>query len=158
MQISPEGLNTLKNREKLRLTAYKDQAGVLTIGYGCTTYESGAKVKAGDAITAARATQLLAYHVGVAAAAVNSGITATLNQGQFDALTSFTYNVGTGAFAKSQLRTVVNTNPADYERVYTELLQWVYVTVNKVKIKSNGLVNRREEEYRMYRTGSVKKK
>ncbi|GGB98501.1 lysozyme [Dyadobacter sediminis] len=159
MQISSEGLEVLKNREKLRLTAYKDSGGVWTIGYGCTTYENGNKVKAGDVITEAKALQLLAFHVGKAAAAVNAGIKSVINQGQFDALTSFTYNVGTGAFAKSHLRVLVNTNPNDFDSIEAEFLRWVYdENENGVKVVVAGLVNRRKEEIEMYRNGSVKKK
>lgn len=158
MQVSEEALEILKDREALRLTAYQDQAGVWTIGYGATTYESGSRVKQGDTITLARAEQLLAFHVGKSAAAVEAAITPTLTQGQFDALTSFTYNVGTGAFQKSTLRTLVNTNPNDIERIEAAFMQWVYVTVNGVKVKSNGLVNRRIEEVEMYKSGAAKKK
>jgi len=158
MQVSSQGLGILKRREALRLNAYQDQAGVWTIGYGATSYESGAKVKQGDKITAARAEQLLAFHVGWAATAVNVLITPTLTQGQFDALTSFAYNVGEPNFRKSTLRTLVNTNPNDFERISAAFLQWVYVTVNGVKVKSNGLVNRRNEEIELYTSGAVKKK
>lgn len=158
MQVSSEALEILKGREALRLTAYQDQGGVWTIGYGATTYESGARVKQGDKITEARADQLLAYHVGWAASAVETLITPTLTQGQFDALTSFTYNVGEPNFRKSGLRTLINTNPNDFERIEAAFMQWVYVTVNGVKVKSNGLVNRRAEEVEMYKSGTVKKK
>lgn len=158
MQVSAEALEILKDREALRLTAYQDQAGVWTIGYGATYYESGAKVRQGDTITAARAVQLLAYHVGVAASGVNNVIKATLNQGQFDALVSFAYNVGVPRFTSSTLKTLVNTNPNDLDRIEAEFLKWVYVTVNGVKVQSAGLVNRRREEVEMYRSGTAKKK
>ena len=158
MQVSSEGLDILKNREKLRLTAYRDQGGVWTIGYGATTYESGSRVKEGDKITETRAMQLLAYHVGVAASAVNSMVKVSLTNGQFDALTSFVYNTGSGAFAKSTLRTLVNTNPNDFDRIAEAFRAWKYVTVNGVKVVSNGLIARREEEIEMYTSGESKKK
>lgn len=158
MQVSAEALEILKDREALRLKAYQDQAGIWTIGYGATYYENGARVKQGDVITEERAVQLLNYHVGVAAAGVNNIVTATLNQGQFDALVSFTYNVGVPSFTKSTLRTLVNTNPNDLERIASEFRKWVYVTANGAKVKSSGLVARREEEIEMYTTGVTKKK
>lgn len=157
MQASAEFLEVLKKREELRLTAYQDQAGIWTIGYGATYYESGAKVKQGDTITVARAAQLLNYHVGKAASDVNSVIKVELNQGQFDALVSFAYNVGP-AFKSSTLKTLVNTNPDDLDRISAEFRKWIYVTKNGVKVKSNGLVARREEEIEMYRSGTTKKK
>lgn len=158
MQVSSEGLEILKDREALKLKAYQDQGGVWTIGYGATTYESGAKVKAGDVISEIRAVQLLAFHVGKAAAAVESLVSVDVNQGQFDALTSFVYNVGATAFAKSGLRTLINTNPNDLDRIEAAFMQWIYVTVNGVKVQSNGLIDRRKEEVEMYRSGTAKKK
>lgn len=156
MQISSQALEILKNREKLRLSAYQDSAAVWTIGYGCTTYENGAKVKAGDKITEAKAVQLLDYHVGNAISAVNSSISATLNQGQFDALVSFVYNVGGPKFQSSALRKLVNTDPNNVTAIAAEFRKWVYVTVGGKKVKSAGLVNRREEEIVMYQ--GLKKK
>jgi lysozyme len=156
MQISSQALEILKIREELRLTAYQDSAGVWTIGYGCTTYENGAKVKAGDKITEAKAIQLLNYHVGSAVATVNGGITAMLNRGQFDALVSFAYNVGGPAFKNSMLRELVNTDPNNLIEIAAEFRKWVYVTTNGKKVKSAGLVNRREEEIAMYQGGKKK--
>lgn len=156
MQISSQALEILKNREELRLTAYQDSAGVWTIGYGCTTYENGAKVKAGEKITEAKAVQLLNYHVGSAMATVNDGITATLNQGQFDALVSFAYNVGGPKFQSSTLRNLINADPNNFAVIAAEFRKWVYVTVNGKKVKSAGLVNRREEEIAMYQGGKKK--
>lgn len=158
MQVSAAALEILKDREELRLKAYLDQAGVWTIGYGATYYENGVRVKQGDVITADRAIQLLNYHVGVAASGVNNIVKAALNQGQFDALVSFTYNVGVPKFTASTLRTLVNTNPNDLDRIAAEFRKWVYVTVKGVKVKSSGLVARREEEIEMYTTGVTKKK
>jgi len=156
MQTSSQALETLKIREQLRLAAYQDPAGVWTIGYGCTTYENGTKVKAGDKITEMKAVQLLNDHVGKAVATVNAGITATLDQGQFDALVSFTYNVGGTKFNNSTLRGLVNTDPDDLPVIEAEFRKWVYVTVNGKKVKSAGLVSRREEEIAMYEGGKKK--
>ena len=156
MQISSQSLEILKNREELRLTAYQDSAGVWTIGYGCTTYENGAKVQAGDKVTEAKAVQLLNYHVANAVAAVNGGISATLNQGQFDALVSFAYNVGGTKFQNSTLRSLVNADPNNLIVITAEFRKWVYVTVGGKKVKSAGLVNRREEEITMYQGGKKK--
>jgi lysozyme len=154
MQVSSQGLEILKDREKLELTAYQDSGGVWTIGYGATTYENGTKVKKGDTITEAKAVQLLSYHVGIAAGSVNRLVTSTLNQGQFDALTSFVYNVGSGNFQKSNLLKVVNTDPNNYDAVEKAFLAWISVTVNGQLKPVQGLINRRNEEIEMYRSGS----
>lgn len=159
MQVSSHLEEVLKEREALRLNAYQDSAGVWTIGWGATTYETGSKVQKGAVITIERANQLLNYHLGVAAAAVNSLVSANINQSQFDALVSFTYNVGSSAFQSSTLRGKVNLNPSD-STIPAEFRKWVYVTKNGVKIVSAGLVNRREEEIQIYSSGAenVKKK
>lgn len=156
MQISTAGRAYIKDREKLRLKAYQPLPGSnWTIGYGAETYESGSKIKSTDVITEARAVQLFDYHVGVAAAAVNRYVTADLKQGQFDALVSFCYNAGAGAFQTSQLRTVINDDPTDIDAVQVQWYRWVYGTVNGVKVQVSGLITRRREEMEMYRNGTV---
>ena len=158
MQVSSGLLETLKKREALRLTAYQDQAGIFTIGYGATYYESGARVKSGDVITLTRANQLLNFHVGLAASSVVNLVQSTLNQGQFDALVSFTYNVGITAFADSTLLKLVNSNPNNLEAIEAQFKAWNKVTVGGVKVVSQGLVNRRIEEYNIYKNGASQKK
>jgi lysozyme len=160
MQISTSGLNTLKNREELRLKAYYDTNGTITIGWGCTYYENGNKIKIGDSITEARAVQLLNYHVGVANNGVNENISTFLTQSQHDACVSFTYNVGVPAFAGSTLRKLINANPTNTTAIFAEWRKWKYETKNGVKVVNKGLVNRREEEIQMYSggSGSLKKK
>lgn len=154
MQVSDAGYNLIKKWEALKLTAYKDGGGVWTIGWGATTYESGAAVKAGDKITVARAVQLLNFHAGNAAAAVNSNIKIALAQNQFDALVDFVYNLGAGALAKSDLRVLINTNPDDFDGIAKQFRRWVYDDGKVVQ----GLVNRRESEIALYTSGAVKKK
>ncbi|HEV7379959.1 MAG TPA: lysozyme [Dyadobacter sp.] len=151
MQISSNGLSILKNREKLRLNAYPDSNGTITIGWGFTTYENGAKVKKGDSITESRAIQLLNFHLNIAVTGVNKAITTTLTQGQFDACVSFAYNTGVGAFTGSTLRKLINADPNNTTAIFAAWRQWKYETINGVKVVSDGLINRREEEILMYR-------
>jgi lysozyme len=155
MQFSANGVAILKNREKLRLNAYPDSNGTITIGWGCTTWENGQKVKIGQTVTEARAVQLLNYHIGIAVNGVNKNITASLLAGQFDACVSFVYNAGTSAFANSILRKLINTNPNNTQAIFAEWRKWKYETVKGVKVVSRGLINRREEEIQMYQNGAV---
>ncbi len=74
---------------------------------------------------------------------VGTGV--TLRQQQFDALVSFTYNVGTGAFSTSTLLKKVRVNPDD-PTIRDEFMRWVYVNGEV----SQGLVNRREAEADFY--------
>lgn len=145
MKLSNDGLYFLKEQEGLRLTAYPDGKGY-SIGYGAQTYEDGKKVQKGDTITPARAEQLLNFHAGKSANAVNQYLTATIGQTQFDALVSFTYNVGTEAFRTSTLLKVINANPLDLERIENEFKRWIYSNGTIV----SALVNRRQQEAYMY--------
>ena len=74
---------------------------------------------------------------------VGNGV--TLKQQQFDALVSFTYNVGTGAFSTSTLLAKVRVNPND-PTIRDEFMRWVYVN----GVVSQGLVNRRQAEADYY--------
>lgn len=90
MKISERGLDLIKSFEGCRLTAYKCPAGVWTIGWGHT-----GDVTEGQTITQERADQMLrddmvAYEVKVK----KYNGTYNWNQNEFDALTSFAYNVG----------------------------------------------------------------
>jgi len=85
-------------------------------------------VKQGDTITQARADSLFAYYVDLDfAPAVDRlvGTGVTLKQQMFDALVSFTYNVGTGAFGDSTLLKKVKVNPND-PTIRDEFMKWVY--------------------------------
>ena len=97
--LSQKGIDLIKEFEGLRLKAYRDPVGVLTIGYGHT----GSDVKVGQVISQTRAEQLLKGDTGWAQDAVRRSVKVPLSQGQFDALTSFTYNLGGGALASSTL-------------------------------------------------------
>ena len=89
MRISENGLNLIKSFEGCRLTAYKCPAGVWTIGWGHT-----GGVKPGQKITQAEADQMLVSDMAAYESKVNKYSKYNWNQNEFDALTSFAYNVG----------------------------------------------------------------
>ena len=68
-----------------------------------------------------------------------------ITQHQFDALLSFTYNVGTGNLARSTLLRKVKTNPKD-PSIRGELSRWVYGGGKRLP----GLVRRRKMEADLY--------
>lgn len=90
MKISNAGLAIIKKYEGVRLSAYKDAAGIWTIGYGHTK-----GVKAGMRITQAQADAFLKQDC-VAAEKNVSKFDGKYhwNQNQFDAMVSFAFNVG----------------------------------------------------------------
>ncbi len=124
MKISKNGLDLIKKYEGLSLHPYLCPAGIPTIGYGSTYYPFNIKVKMSDApITLAEAEELLGYTVNnTFSKAVNSLVTVPLTQNQFDALISFTYNLGVGALKSSTL--LKKLNAEDYAGAALQLLRW----------------------------------
>lgn len=101
MSISEKGVELVAKYEGCRLAAYKCPAGVWTIGYGHTM-----GVKPGDTLPSNQAAKALLkedlkkYGDYVNNCRKKGLITFSLNQNQFDALTSFTYNCGNGSLQK----------------------------------------------------------
>lgn len=90
MEVSTNGLSIIKKYEGCKLTAYKDSVGVWSIGYGHT---SG--VKEGMTITQVQAESYLKQDCANAVKYVNKhNEVYNFNQNQFDALVSFTFNLG----------------------------------------------------------------
>ena len=150
MKTSPKGLQLIKGFEGLKLKPYLCSAGVPTIGWGSTRYEDGRKVKMSDPpITLERAdslfeTTLLEYEVGVIDAAQ-----VPLKQREFDALVSFSYNLGVPALSRSTLRKKLNRG--DKTGAADELLKW-----NRANGKPlAGLTRRRKAERKLFLTGVV---
>lgn len=136
-----KGLALIKKFEGCRLEAYKCPGGVWTIGYGHT---SG--VKQGQRITKTQAEEYLKSDLKVYEGYVNKYVKVKLNQNQFDALVSFTYNCGGGSLKKSLLLTKLNKG--DYEGAANEFLRWNKAS-GKVLV---GLVKRRKEERSLFLT------
>jgi len=113
------------------------EGDVWTYGFGTT-----GGVKEGDTIEPMAAIQRAYSDVDAVQKRVKSCITAELSQGEFDAFCSLAYNIGTAAFCSSTL--VKKVNGGDHAGARKELLRWVYFKGKKL----NGLVNRRESEYK----------
>lgn len=141
MDISKAGLDLIKRYEGLRLTAYKPVSTekYWTIGYG----HYGPDVTQGMTITQAQADAFLKQDCASAVRSVNA-LKLPLNQNQFDALVSFTYNCGAG-----NLKTLCKNRTVD------EIGEKI-VLYNKAGGKVlNGLVRRRTEEQALYKSGGV---
>ena len=135
MKISLEGLSLIKRFEGCRLKAYKCSAGVLTIGYGHT-----GGVTETDTITQDDANKLLQEDVAKFEEYVDDNVIVELNQGQFDALVAWTFNLGPGNLRESTM--LKKLNEADYTSVPNEMKRW-----NKAGGKTlDGLVRRRQAE------------
>lgn len=139
MKISPDGLELIKRHEGLRLKAYRCPGGKWTIGYGHTK-----DVRRGMVIARVHADRFLKEDVQDAEEAVNRLVEVPLTQGQFDALASFVFNLGVGAFSRSTL--LKKLNAGDHRGAAGEFERWVYS--NKRRLL--GLVVRREDERALF--------
>ena len=135
MKLNSAGIKLIKHFEGCRLAAYQDGAGVFTIGYGSTQ-----GVKEGLEITQEQADALLLTDLEIACSSVTSLLHRDVNENQFSALVSFTYNLGFKRLEGSTLLAYLNEGGAF--RASLEFARW-----NKVSGKiSKGLVNRRAAE------------
>lgn len=150
MSPSTNCYDFIKKEEGCVLRAYQDQAGIWTIGIGSTMYRDGRKVKRGDAISMEVAMDLLRWEVNNKATAVNACIgPVKINQNQFDALVSFTYNCGVGALQQSTLLRRVKANPQD-PSIREAFGMWNKITVGGKKVANAGLTARRRREADLY--------
>lgn len=138
LSLTAAGLISIATWEGFKEEAYIPVPGdVPTIGFGSTE-----GVKLGDTISVPDALNRLEADVRVAEDAVRSCVTVPLMPYEFDAYVSLAYNIGKSHFCGSTL--VKKLNAGDYRGACEEIKRWVYVDGRVVQ----GLVNRREAEYR----------
>ncbi len=146
MKVSRKGLKIIKKHEGLRLKPYLCPASVPTIGYGATYYPYGDKVSMNDeAITEEYAEKILKEMLINYEDGVERYVQVELNQNQFDALVSFSYNLGLGSLKSSTLLKKINNNPCDPD-IENQFKRWVKAGGKTL----SGLVKRREEESKLY--------
>jgi len=117
MQFSDKGVEAIKRFEGFSELPYRDAQG-WSIGYGHF-------IKPGENLTAvseAQARELLKQDAAIASAAVSDSVKVPLTQNQFDALVSFTYNVGITAFRNSTL--LKKLNAGDYSGAAEQFARW----------------------------------
>lgn len=140
------GIALIKQFEGFVGKPYLCPANVPTIGYGATFYPGGKKVTMQDPpITESVGHDLLINMLGRFEKAVDSSCRDDLTQNQFDALVSFTYNLGEGNLKSSTLLKKVNANPND-PTIRDEFMKWVKAGGKVLP----GLVKRREAEANLY--------
>ena len=144
MQTSDKGIALIKEFEGCKLTAYLDSVGVWTIGYGWTQPVDGKPIRAGMTIKQETAERLLKTGLVSYESDVSRLVKVGLTQGQFDALVSFTYNLGARSLSTSTL--LRKLNAGDYAGAADEFLRW-----NKAGGKVlNGLTRQREAERALF--------
>lgn len=155
MRLSPRGVDHLRAWEGVRYRPYKDVAGLLTIGVGHLLTKSellsgelnigGKLVPYGtDPLSDESVNDLLRQDIVRSESAVASLVKVPLTQGQFDALVSFVFNIGPGAFRKSTLLRELNLG--HYDAVPGQLRLWRRAGGEVVR----GLQNRREAEVALW--------
>lgn len=146
MNTSNKGLALIKKYEGFYSKPYLDPIGIPTIGYGATYYLNKVKVTMKDQpLTEKEASDLLVQMLKVYENQVALLVRKPINQNQFDALVSFTYNLGATNLAKSTLLKKINVNPND-KSIADEFVKW-----NRAGGKVlRGLTNRRKDEADLY--------
>jgi lysozyme len=117
MIYSKTGVQLTERFEGVRLVAYRDSVGVLTIGYGHTF-----GVTEGMTCTEDQAAAWLFNDTQVAQADVNKYVTVTLTQGEFDALVDFAFNLGRGNLNNSTL--LKDINAGNFAAAADEFVKW----------------------------------
>ena len=140
MSVSNKGVDLICEFEGKRLVAYDDGVGVWTIGFGTIKYPNGVRVKKGDTCTLDQAKEYMRHDLIEFEHTVNSSVKVPLNQNQFDALVSLSYNIGSSAFKSSTL--VKKLNTGDYQGAADQFNVWV----NAGGKRMQGLVSRRDRE------------
>jgi lysozyme len=140
MGLGPKGKALIESFESLRLASYQDQRGIWTLGWGHT----GADVGPGQTCTPEQADIWFYGDTGWAARGVISTVDVAINQNQFDALVSFTFNVGVGSEAHSTLVRVLNAG--NYMMAAEQFLVWNHVN----GVVDAGLTRRRVAERALF--------
>lgn len=145
MKTSQAGIDLIHSFEQLRLKAYPDPGSKdgkpYTVGWGST----GSDIGPGTVWTKEKADQRFASDLRKFEQAVSLLVKVPLAQYQFDALVSFTYNLGIGSLKSSTLLKMLNEG--DYSNAGLQLLRW---TKND-GVEMAGLVRRRKAELKMFK-------
>ena len=151
-RLSKQGAAFIAHFEGFRPNLYNDPVGHCTIGCGHLVHHGPingsepAEFKRG--ITRERALELLQSDAGTAAGEISRSVKVHLSQPQVDALVSFAFNVGNGAFRDSTLLRLLNQG--DYGSVPAQLNRWTKASGKTLP----GLVRRRQAEGELFRNGT----
>ena len=142
--LTRDAIELVKNFEGFQSEPYRDVAGVWTIGYGSTRVDGLPVDEHTTAVSEQQAEELMLDELEKTAARVKRLTTVPLLACELGALTSFAYNLGTGAYKSSTLRRRVNEH--DLEAIPTEFLKWTIAGGRR----QPGLVRRRQAEVALF--------
>ena len=150
MKLTKSIIEKIKEWEGWRANAYKDAVGVWTIGYGHTTMAGPPAVSHGLTITKEQGEEILLRDLKKYEKAVRDAVTVPLNDNQYSALVSFTYNVGPGNLRKSSALRCVNSG--DFDSVPQKLMLYNKGRINGKLTVLRGLTRRRGFEGEIFAT------
>ncbi len=142
-----KGIELIKLFEGFKSEPYVCAGGYLTIGYGHKLLPSDPY----KIITQEKAAQILENDLRRMERSVLKYIDVEINDDQFAALVSFTFNVGSAALQRSVLRQKINYG--HYDDGAKEFLKWVYAGGRKIM----GLVRRRNLESNLFNSNKSPK-
>jgi lysozyme len=139
MTTSQKGINLILSFEGFSSKPYLDAAKIPTIGYGNTYYTNGKKVTMNDLpISKEKGVELFSSVLPAYEEIVGHKIKVKLNQNQFDALVSHTYNTG----GSDMLFSLINKNAG--KEAIRDWFTSRYITAGGKVL--NGLIRRRKAE------------
>ena len=153
-KTSENGIQFIMNHEGFVGKPYNDNFGNATIGYGNLLHmgvvtEADNK-KYSNGISKEDARKLLEEKVNDFEKHLNAAVNVELNQNQFDALMSWTYNFGPGRLIESKCTWLCELNNGNYNKVPDNLLSWNKGTKDGKLIELDGLTKRRREEGELF--------
>lgn len=146
-RTSKAGIDLIKSFEGCRLTSYLCPANRWTIGFGRASPE----VRQGQKITQEQAEAYLLEDLAKFEAGVNALVRVPITQGMFDALVSFSYNLGLRSLETSTLLNLLNQRK--YGEAGEEFARWIHVSGAVLP----GLVRRRKAERALFETPGPRK-
>jgi lysozyme len=149
MRTSQSGLQFLEQQEGRVLRVYRDVAGIPTCGVGHVVL-TGDNLVVGEPITPAQCDAFLAHDVGHAENAINSNVRVAISQNAFDALVSFTFNIGVGGFISSSVLKDLNAGNLDDLKHAFEL--WDKDVQGGHLVVDTALLGRRDREFALFMT------
>ena len=144
--INQAGIDLIKQWEGCKLKAYKDVAGIWTVGYGLTSRAGFIEVGPDTVLTQEEADYYFEKVVDDFASKIKPMITSPINENEFAAFVSLAYNIGVGAFKRSSA--LKRFNAGEKDRVTEAIRMWKKAGGKTVQ----GLVNRREAEVALFLT------
>jgi lysozyme len=146
--IQQSTIDFLKKEESVRYKAYKDCCGKWTIGVGHLIMDQEKDLLM-KTITEQQVNSLLEHDLVTCKNVIDNHVQVELTQNQFNALASFIFNEGQGAFLQSTLLKKINSK-APKEEIEFEFKRWDKAVVNGHLVEVEGLLNRRLQEAQLY--------